>query len=91
MAEIDWIEVFYSGRVQGVGFRYQTLQVAREFVVTGEVKNLADGRVYLFAEGQEQELIAFRAELEDRMRNFIKDVGCASGRRAPSYKTFQIT
>ena len=38
-------QVFYSGRVQGVGFRYSTKQIASGFDVTGWVKNLDDGRV----------------------------------------------
>lgn len=91
MAEVYSIEVFYTGKVQGVGFRYQTLQVAHEFMVTGEVKNLADGRVYLCAEGQEQEVTAFRTELEDRMRHFIRDIEVATRYGEPHYTTFQIT
>ena len=91
MSNVYSVRVLYSGKVQGVGFRYQTLQVAREFMVTGEVKNLTDGRVFLCAEGQEQEVVAFRTELEERMRNFIKDIEVESRQRAPSYKTFQIT
>lgn len=91
MAEIYSIEVVYAGRVQGVGFRYQTLQVAHEFMVTGEVKNLVDGRVFVCAEGQEQEVIAFQAELEWRMRNFIRDAEVERQHREPRYKTFLIT
>jgi acylphosphatase len=55
--------VFFSGRVQGVGFRYTAKAVAAGFEVTGTVKNLPDGRVELIAEGSHAELDAFRAEL----------------------------
>ena len=41
------LRVYYSGRVQGVGFRWTTLQIAKEFEVTGTVRNLRDGRVQL--------------------------------------------
>ena len=44
-------EVYFSGRVQGVGFRYTVRMVASRFAVTGFVKNLPDGRVQLVAEG----------------------------------------
>lgn len=72
MAEnVFHLEVFYSGRVQGVGFRYQTLQVAKEFEVSGYVKNLADGRVQMEAEGLQSEVIAFRDELERQMTSYI--------------------
>ena len=45
------MEIFYSGRVQGVGFRYTAKTVAAGFEITGTVRNLPDGRVELVAEG----------------------------------------
>lgn len=84
-------EVFYTGHVQGVGFRYATLQVAKEFDVTGEVKNLPDGRVYLCVEGARREVESFRQELEDRMKPFIRSIEVHDGTRAPLYRTFSIT
>jgi len=39
------IQVFYEGRVQGVGFRYSVRQIAKGFNVTGWVRNLPDGRL----------------------------------------------
>ena len=38
-------QVYYTGRVQGVGFRYSTKRIASGYDVTGSVKNLPDGRV----------------------------------------------
>jgi acylphosphatase len=51
--------VFYSGRVQGVGFRYTTREIACGYELTGYARNLHDGRVELVAEGAEQEVTAF--------------------------------
>ena len=66
--------VFFSGRVQGVGFRYTTKTVATGFEITGIVKNLPDGRVELVAEGSHAELDAFRAALHDAgLAGFIRD------------------
>jgi len=42
---------FVSGTVQGVGFRYFTQHAARKLRLSGYVKNLADGRVEVFATG----------------------------------------
>lgn len=57
--------MFYSGRVQGVGFRYTVKQVAAGYEVTGTVRNLSDGRVELVAEGARGELEAFRQGVRD--------------------------
>ena len=66
--------VLYSGRVQGVGFRYTAKTVATGFEVSGTIRNLPDGRVELVAEGARQELDAFRTALQDAgLAGFIRD------------------
>ena len=66
--------VFFSGRVQGVGFRYTAKTVAAGFEITGAIKNLPDGRVELVAEGGRAELDTFRAALHDAgLAGFIRD------------------
>lgn len=82
--------VHFTGHVQGVGFRYQALQVAREFSVTGMVRNLDDGRVELIAEGEEPEVQAFVEGLIDRMRKFIREADRHRSRGARCYSTFSI-
>jgi acylphosphatase len=53
-------QVYYSGHVQGVGFRYTVKRIASGYEVTGWVKNLPDGRVELQAMTQDlQELEEF--------------------------------
>ncbi|MCR5183133.1 MAG: acylphosphatase [Opitutales bacterium] len=64
--------VVFEGHVQGVGFRMQTLRVARGFEVAGTVENLPDGTVRLIAEGVPAELRAFVAALTEEMRPFIR-------------------
>jgi len=59
------MHIFYSGHVQGVGFRFTVKRVATGFEVTGVVRNLPDGRVELVAEGERDELEAFRAAIPD--------------------------
>ena len=48
-----------EGRVQGVGFRYWTVQVARELGITGWVRNCPDYSVEIFAEGDGATLYDF--------------------------------
>ncbi len=56
---MERVVVFYSGRVQGVGFRATARQLACGYDVTGTVRNLPDGRVELIAEGAKPELKSF--------------------------------
>ncbi len=88
--EVCHASVFFSGRVQGVGFRYQTLQVAKQFEVSGFVRNLSDGRVQLEAEGGESEVKGFVAEVKDQLSVFIRQTESSSERRAPRFKGFTI-
>ncbi len=53
------VQVFYEGRVQGVGFRYTARRVAAGFDVAGYVRNLPDGRVELVASGDDEEVDGF--------------------------------
>jgi len=85
------IRTYYSGRVQGVGFRYSTLQTAKEFIITGEVTNCSDGRVYLVAQGAEEEVKSFLKELEYRMQSYIHDADSRVVDPNPDYTTFSIT
>ena len=75
--------VIFSGRVQGVGFRYTTAAIASRFVAAGYVQNLSDGRVRLVVEGDQAELDAFMVAIRKRMTSYIEndhiDVSEATG------------
>ncbi|MFA5183294.1 MAG: acylphosphatase [Syntrophales bacterium] len=55
--------VIYSGRVQGVGFRYTAVDLAGKEPVTGWVKNLSGERVELVVEGDEATLNRYAESL----------------------------
>ena len=68
------LHVYFSGHVQGVGFRYSVKQLSLEFEVTGWVKNLPDGRVELMVEGERDELETFQEAIPDAgLRRFIRE------------------
>ncbi len=90
MTEVHHETVFFTGHVQGVGFRYSTLQVAKEFEITGLVKNLPDGRVQLEAEGRSSEVNAFIVAVEERMHGYIRKTERKSGRRTAQFTGFNI-
>ena len=83
-------EIYYTGRVQGVGFRYYALQTAKEFEVSGYVSNLHDGRVRLEAEGDQSEVLGFKNEIEDQLEVFIRKVEHQAQVRSPQYSGFTI-
>lgn len=90
MAEVTHETVFFAGHVQGVGFRYSTLQVAKEFEVTGFVRNLADGRVEMQAEGTTADIDAFVDAVVEKMHGYVRKTERTRQRREPVFKGFTI-
>ena len=90
MPEVHHATVFFTGRVQGVGFRYQALQVAKGFEVSGFVQNLPDGRVQLEAEGAAPEVREFIAAVQERMEGYIRKAEQAEAQRVAQYTGFGI-
>lgn len=65
--------VHYGGDVQGVGFRYTARGLAQSYPIAGYVKNLADGRVELVAEGEAVDVDRFLDAVSRRMASYIAD------------------
>jgi acylphosphatase len=82
--------VHYSGRVQGVGFRYTTLLIARGYEVSGFVQNLPDGRVCMEVEGEQAEVNAFLAAIEERMQGLVGEVKRTGEERPRQFNGFGI-
>jgi acylphosphatase len=85
------VHVFYSGRVQGVGFRVTAEETAVRLGVVGWVQNLRDGRVELRAEADEKILVRFLKEMQiGPMRNFIKHVDVTWDDSTDDFDQFEI-
>jgi acylphosphatase len=73
------------GRVQGVGYRYYVSDCACDTGVSGYVKNLPDGSVFIVAEGSRDALDAFTLLLRApgdtmiRVRDLVVTPGEATG------------
>ena len=65
--------IYFSGRVQGVGFRVTTCQIAASRDITGFVRNMNDARVLVVVEGQANEIDRFLAQLRQTMSRYIRD------------------
>lgn len=83
-------DVHYSGHVQGVGFRYTVQHLAGGFSVAGFVRNLADGRVQLVAEGTPPELDRFLGAIDERMGSHIRDKSIDVRLAAGEFSSFEI-
>ena len=90
-ASIVQREVLYEGHVQGVGFRYSTRHIAAGFEITGYVKNLADGRVQVVAEGTEVEVDRFLAAVSERLERYIRHVQTKTRPATHTFSHFEIT
>ena len=66
--------LFFSGMVQGVGFRYRTLYIAKDLGLTGFVKNLWDGRVQIQVQGEEDAIYRMITQLGKQRFIEIEDM-----------------
>jgi acylphosphatase len=85
------LKIFYSGRVQGVGFRHAVKSLAAGFEIIGTVRNLPDGRVELTAEGKCGELEAFHAAIRgSELARFIRDENVFRDNAQNEFRGFEI-
>lgn len=82
--------VYFSGRVQGVGFRYTTRNIALGYDVQGYVRNLPDGRVELVMEGPAAEMDRVVEELRRKMNGFIRNVELRTTPTTGEFEHFSI-
>ena len=91
MSPIVEAHIFYSGRVQGVGFRYTAHCYAAALALQGWVKNLPDGRVEILLEGTEEVIRKFCRNIEHHfpegcVKDKTMDIAPAHGK----FSDFQI-
>ena len=84
-------EVYYSGNVQGVGFRYTTRSISSRYRVTGQVRNLPDGRVQLVTEGTPEEVDQFLADVRRTLGQHIRDEQIVRQPASGQFEDFEIT
>ena len=65
---------YFSGRVQGVGFRYTAQNLALQYNIGGYVRNLPDGRVELVMEGPDGEMQALIDSITQKMNGYIRNL-----------------
>jgi len=84
------LHIYYSGRVQGVGFRFTSRYLANELGILGWVRNLSDGRVEIVAEQEEDTLRDFLSQISGRFQRYINDVSVEMLPATGDFKDFDI-
>ena len=65
--------IVFSGRVQGVGFRYTAHRIALRYELTGFVRNRPDGSVEMFAQGRAQDVAGCLDAIGENFAGYIRD------------------
>jgi len=88
--ELRSIHAYFSGMVQGVGFRFVAKDLAFRYKVKGWVKNLADGRVEITAQARQKDLNGFLEDLRAEFKNHIADSQIEELSPSREYESFKI-
>jgi acylphosphatase len=83
--------IVFSGRVQGVGFRFTALNVANRYELKGYVKNLPDGDVEMIAHGTAEMIDNCVRDLQDSFVGTISHIDIEDATPDPKLTDFKIT
>jgi|WetSurMetagenome_2_1015567.scaffolds.fasta_scaffold573373_2 acylphosphatase len=84
------VHVLYTGRVQGVGFRFTAESLARSLQVNGWVKNLSNGQVEVIAEAEEELLNDFLGRIDRSLEHYIRSTQVDWLEATGDFETFEI-
>lgn len=83
--------VLFAGRVQGVGFRYTADRIARQYDVTGFVRNLPDGRVEMLVQGPAPDVDNCIEDVQRTFAGYIRNAQITEALYEARYRAFGIT
>ena len=83
--------VIFSGRVQGVGFRYTCHRIAMRYDLTGFVKNLPDNSVELLIQGRPEDIADCLTDIKESFAAYIRETNAVKIPPDPRYTDFRIT
>ena len=83
--------IIYSGRVQGVGFRFTVLNVANKYRLTGSVRNLNNGAVEVYVQGPAESLDSFQRDIDESFAGYIRQTDVDLAPPNTSLTDFKIT
>ena len=83
--------IVFTGRVQGVGFRFTAFNIANRYQLTGLVRNLAGGAVEMIAQGPANDIDDCIRDIKESLRDYIKETKIEEVAFNPQYTDFKIT
>jgi len=83
--------IIFTGRVQGVGFRFTALDIARRYRIDGFVRNLFDGTVEMVAQGNPEAISDCIRDINESFSGYIRETRIEEIPTNPRYKDFKIT
>ena len=83
--------VIFSGRVQGVGFRYTCHRIAMRYELTGFVKNLPGNSVELLIQGHPEDIADCLTDIKESFATYIRQTNAVNIPPDPGYTDFRIT
>ncbi len=82
--------ITFTGRVQGVGFRFTAQRIALRYELTGFVRNLPGGSVEMLAQGHPEDVSNCLRDIGESFPG-IRDTRIENIEINPRYRNFQIT
>ena len=90
-SDLKRLQAFFSGRVQGVGFRFTIENLSNNHPITGFVRNLPDGRVEVVAEAEQSELDDFlKAIQKSHLGRYIQNCQVQWSEATDEFKEFEV-
>ena len=83
--------IIFTGRVQGVGFRFTAHRIARGNLLKGYVRNLPNGSVEMLAQGYTEDVDDCINNIKESFAGYITDTQIDELPLDPLYKDFKIT
>ena len=83
--------IIFTGRVQGIGFRFTAFNIANRCQLTGVVRNLPDGSVEMLTQGNPDDIADCIRNIKESFSGYIKETKIEEAPLNPEYKDFKIT
>lgn len=83
--------IIFIGQVQGVGFRFTALNIAKRYNLTGLVRNLLSGAVEMIAQGPSDDIDSCVRDINESFAGYISETKVQEADLNPEYRDFKIT